>query len=437
MNDSRTPYLASVANDGLLAGRELEEAAELLELYGDTLNRKDKIAFGWIDPDENGVDRAYRTGIIGGGDTKYVGCVTVLPDSQDLTVTQPTYFDRPAIPNNLRCERRGTWGMTTLPNAADKVIWLPCGKCGPCREWRRRLIAILYGLGKRTVKNETVNQTLVRVSGFASDDYTLPVEYAESLRRRVGGKRLRLLRRGDDYMPELVQIYDSEIDPDTIELIERDMSRKGLRGSVSVGLVTSAMVYALIDSEPTREGTRRKAEYRRPTDPDTINRETAHFAAWPKWAEPEHDYVHGDIDVTADDPTPPEVTETDPLEKSLYRLPLNERAIKAVAMRMQGQTVNPGLFDHLVASLDDPAAVAESVLSIQQTTGPVVSRQLLTDVAGWVVDPDGVLWRDCWRPVTDAVGIPSPDPTCLQCGRQTPAVTPLHLCGCCELEGGA
>ena len=436
MQNSIPSPLASLADDGLLGGSLVETDAEILALYGDTLDRKAKVAFGWIDPDENGVDRANRTGIIGGGDTKYVDCVTGVTEP-GVTVTQPTFFERPSVPNNLRCERRGTWGMTTLPNAAGKVIWLPCGKCGNCREWRKRLIARLYGVGKRTVKNETVNQTLIRVSGFASDDYTLPVEYAESLRRRVGGKRLRLLRRGDDYMPELVVVYDAEIDPDAIELIERDMRRKGLRGSVSVGLVTSEMVYALLDSEPTRLGTRRKNEYRRPTDPDTINRETAHFAGWSKWAEAEHDYVHGDIDVTADDPSPPDETLADPLEKSLYRLPLNERAIKAVAMRMQGQTVNPGLFDHLVASLDDPAAVAEIVGTIHQTTGPVVSRQLLTDVAMWVADPDGVRWRDCWQPVTDAVGIQSPDPTCLQCERQTTAVTPLHLCGRCELGAGA
>ena len=39
-----------IANDGLLAGRELESDAELLAIWGDSLNRKDRLAFGWVDP---------------------------------------------------------------------------------------------------------------------------------------------------------------------------------------------------------------------------------------------------------------------------------------------------------------------------------------------------------------------------------------------------
>ena len=38
--------LDAAANDGLLAGRELESDAELLRLWGDSLNRKDRLAFG-------------------------------------------------------------------------------------------------------------------------------------------------------------------------------------------------------------------------------------------------------------------------------------------------------------------------------------------------------------------------------------------------------
>ena len=181
------------------------------------------------------------------------------------------------------------------------------------------------------------------------------------------------------------------------------------------------MVYALADSEPTRLGKRRESERRTPADHDSIKRETAHFTGWQKWAEPEHDYVYADVAITTDDPDPPEPTPITELEKTLKRLPPVERSIKAVAMRMQGQTVNRGLFDALVLAVADgdrPAAT-EVMGAIHQTTGPVVSRQLLTDVAGWLADPEGVRWRDCWRPVLDAVGIESPNPTCVQCGHQT------------------
>ena len=40
---------AAIANDGLLAGPELESDAELLATYGDGLSRSDRIQFGWID----------------------------------------------------------------------------------------------------------------------------------------------------------------------------------------------------------------------------------------------------------------------------------------------------------------------------------------------------------------------------------------------------
>ena len=50
---------------------------------------------------------------------------------------------------------------------------------------------------------------------------------------------------------------------------------------------------------------------------------------------------------------------------------------------MEGQTINRGLFDQLVLAVadgDGPAAT-EVMGAIHQSTGPVVSRQLLTDVA--------------------------------------------------------
>ena len=478
MQKNRTTYPTgrqAVANDGLLAGRELESDAELIALgwlkptnlfEGDELpaiypeddaqERADLLSArhaerdakrhaerdAWVasfPEDRTAFELAIDTGRIGGADTliqENVG-YSLIPV---LSIrTQPTFFAKPTRPRALYCLASGAnWGATLLPDGSGKVIHLDCLKCPNCRDWRRRKIAIRYGLGKA----ET--QTLIRVSGFASDDYTLPVAFAESLRRRAGGNRLRLLRRGDDYFPELVIVYDRELEDATLALVRADLDRKGLHGSIAVGPVSSDDVYALTDPEPTRQGTRRQSEYdpKRPWLPGTVDRETTHFTGWPDFEQPEHDYLYGDVDVTTDDPNPPDATPPDPMEKSLLRMPLIERSIVAVELRMEGQTINRGLFDQLVLALADgegPAAT-EVMSAIHQTTGPVVSRQLLTDVAAYLANPytdanpKGVRWRDCWRPVLDAVGLQSPSPHCLQCGEETPSLTTLYLCVKCELR---
>ena len=238
MQKNRTTYPTrgqAVADDGVLAGRELESDAELIALgwlkptnlfEGDELpaiypeddaqERADLLSArhaerdakrhaerkAWVasfPEDRTAFELAIDTGRIGGADTliqENVGCVLILKTG---IRTQPTFFAKPTRPRALYCLASGAnWGATLLPDGSGKVIHLDCLKCPNCRDWRRRKIAIRYGLGKA----ET--QTLIRVSGFASDDYTLPVAFAESLRRRAGGNRLRLLRRGDDYFPELV-----------------------------------------------------------------------------------------------------------------------------------------------------------------------------------------------------------------------------------------
>ena len=41
---------SSLAYDGILAGREVETNAEILERWGDTLTTKDRLAFGRVEP---------------------------------------------------------------------------------------------------------------------------------------------------------------------------------------------------------------------------------------------------------------------------------------------------------------------------------------------------------------------------------------------------
>ena len=131
MNTSTTPYLASVANDGLLAGRELEEDAELLELYGDTLNRKDKITFGWIDPDENGVDRAYRTGIIGSDRQESAGSVRYPTPQETETNTTGRFAPKPDKPRQGKC-LDPQWGTGTDVFGGGFKVWHPCNRCRVC-----------------------------------------------------------------------------------------------------------------------------------------------------------------------------------------------------------------------------------------------------------------------------------------------------------------
>ena len=125
--------------------------------------------------DRTAFELAIDTGRIGGADTQIQENVgySLIPV---LSIrTQPTFFPKPTRTRTLYCLASGAnWGATLLPDGSGKVIHLDCLKCPNCRDWRRRKIAIRYGLGKA----ET--QTLIRVSGFASNDYTLPVAFAES-----------------------------------------------------------------------------------------------------------------------------------------------------------------------------------------------------------------------------------------------------------------
>ena len=99
-----------IANDGLLAGRELESDAELLAIWGDSLNRKDRLAFGWVDPDESAIERANRTGRIGGKAEK-TPIIDRTSDGESPTVDNRGFL-RIRKPKSLLCVNFGqSWKL--------------------------------------------------------------------------------------------------------------------------------------------------------------------------------------------------------------------------------------------------------------------------------------------------------------------------------------
>ena len=78
---------------------------------------------------------------------------------------------------------------------------------------------------------------------------------------------------------------------------------------------------------------------------DMADRETTHLTGPPDFEQPEHDYLYGDVQVTTDDPNPPErhAARSDG-QVVADRMPLIERSIVAVELRIEGQTINRGIW---------------------------------------------------------------------------------------------
>ena len=76
--------------------------------------------------------------------------------------------------------------LTHTPDGSPKTLPLECGECDACREWRKRTIAIRFGLGR---ESDTI--TLLRVSNFQANDYDAAAKWADGMGRRQPGKRWR------------------------------------------------------------------------------------------------------------------------------------------------------------------------------------------------------------------------------------------------------
>ena len=110
--------LDAAADDGLLAGRELESDAELLKLPG--LSRRDKIQFGWVDPDEHAIERANRTRQIGGKAEK-TPIIDRTSDRESRTVDNRGFL-RIRKPKSLLCVNFGqSWKLAFYPDGSEQV----------------------------------------------------------------------------------------------------------------------------------------------------------------------------------------------------------------------------------------------------------------------------------------------------------------------------
>ena len=110
-NANTASAAATIANDGILAGRELESPDDLLDLYEDVLSRKDKIAFGWIDPEATALELARRTGRIGG---HYVA-----PDIPASLKLSPDQYDE--LQERIAKLLADPDGLPPLPNVESTV----------------------------------------------------------------------------------------------------------------------------------------------------------------------------------------------------------------------------------------------------------------------------------------------------------------------------
>ena len=241
------------ANDGILAGRLLESDAELLLLPG--LTRKDKIAFGWIDPDENGVDQAYRTGII---EARVESTVEVRGFLVPYSYRQPDIagdgdtFD--ALPRNgqYACKHPGRDKARVVQSVrgGSYRIDLPCedkeGDCEPCRQhW--------IDSAANRFRHGLIGDTQLVITATGCQTPEVAQRFITAIGRQLGPvRRSHVLTRTPEYTYAAHIVVTGAMPmPDVLELVST-------RPSVSVEYraVSGADFKALLHSRSKMDGKR-------------------------------------------------------------------------------------------------------------------------------------------------------------------------------------
>ena len=439
-----------IANDGLLAGRELESDAELVALgwlkpvdlfEGDELpaiypeddarEQTQRLAArqaereakrraeraSWLacfPEDRTAFELAEDTGWVGGQLEK-----TPIIDRSN-SYSDPTVYNRGFLrlsrPDDLRCLNFGqSWQVAFFPDGQQQVRHFECGKCINCVAWRKREIAHRYAL----VRGEW--QTVATVGGFL--DVDAASKWSDAQGDRADGQRHRTLRWNPEIGWELVIVYNRILDAHAVKLTEWDMNRKGLVGGVVVCSLSPAEFERMLPNEATHEG------------PSGKKRHSSHFTGWPGYEQTPNTYATSDPTYFVNDSNAPEPTELTSLEKERADLDIEVQAeLWAADWFEDTDPINRGTFDDALLRVDELDADHELIIAVKEQSRYAGPTALLIDTMEYQANAEVVPWRDAYRHVLDAVGLRSPDPHCVQCAQQTRALTWLYLCAKCELR---
>ena len=442
----------AVANDGLLAGRELESDAELIALgwlkptdlfEGDELpaiypeddaqERADQLTKlesqrkaerdAWLasfPEDRTAFEMAADFGRIGSKPKSTLCKKTPIID-RTPPGDSPTVDNRDILPmlkpESLYCVNFGqSWQVAFFPDGQQQVRHFECSKCVNCVEWRKEEIAHRYAL----VRNEW--QTVITVGGFANPDTASKWSDAQS--DRAGGQRHRMMRWDVEAQTwQLVITHNRILDGHTIELTERDIARKQLAGNVEVCSLSPMEFKAMLPNETTHTG------------PSGKKRHSSHFTKWPAYVDTPNTYATSDPTYFVNDSNAPEPTELTPLEKERASMDVETQAdLWAADWWVDTDPINRGTFDDALLRVDELDADHELIIAVKEQSRYAGPTALLIDAMEYQANAEVVPWRDAYRHVLDAVGLRSPDPHCRQCGQQTRALTWLYLCAKCELR---
>ena len=296
MNPNTAPTLAAVANDGILAGRELESDPELVALSW--LKPRDltladlREAATLLDPD---VDKDLLTQIQRAIEDQDFGLAGSSDVFRQIVLTGQTP-GRPPIPDNLRyrvpcvedsipevvsspvmpirshhpdmaCSAfKAKYFLAYTADGRPVAVYLDCDECDGCLAWRRYLNA------KRFAHVCTRDATVVEIPSLPSVDAARAV--ATRLSRIAPGTRVTTLQRGDDYQWTMFSVWPTPVDHAPIV---DSMERWEILGTIVDRPVTPAEFSSRCPLAKTVESATE-------TRPDG-NPKTRHLVRFHQWAD--------------------------------------------------------------------------------------------------------------------------------------------------------
>ena len=463
MNDTTTATpavnLAAIANDGLLAGRELESDAELVALGWAKPERVSladlRAAVALVSADDDadllaeihraiedndfglaGYSDAFRKVVITGRTpgkpegTPTVSRIRLLSSTDSIreTVATPSVAPVRSHYPAMDCKAFGSKFRQSRASDGRLVIqYLDCDDCLGCLLWRQFLSV------RRFQHVATGTATVIDCPGHRTVDAAR--ETATRLARFGAGSRATTIQRGADYLWTVFAVWPMPVEHGPFA---DAMERSEIVGTI-VDRAVSASEFAsrcpLAPTEPSTTETR--------PDGTPKRRRLVLFHKWADYADSECNYRldDGKVEETPVADIGKESTPLTPEEMHRSSLPMpHQQYLYSREWLPEGSKLNRGMWDALVDAWDtnDLAAARAQLADLtgQNLTysGPT---RLLRDVAGWLIR--GALpgeWSEGYRPVFDALGMNGlPTPTCCQCRNEVPAQSPDGVCVRCKLGG--